>query len=80
LLATGESARKRTYETRDDLTAQEAQIASLAGDGLTNADIGARLFLSPRTVESHLEHIYRKLELRSRAQLAAYVAAGNLDP
>ena len=51
LLATGEPARKRTVETRDELTAQEAQIARLARDGLSNPEIGARLFISPRTVE-----------------------------
>ena len=54
LMATGETVRKRTDETRDELTAQEAQIASLAADGQTNAEIGAQLFISPRTVEYHL--------------------------
>ena len=51
LLATGETARRRNVETRDDLTAQEPQIAHLARDGLSNPEIGARLFISTRTVE-----------------------------
>jgi DNA-binding NarL/FixJ family response regulator len=70
LLATGEKARKRTVETRDDLTAQERQIAELARDGLSNPDIGARLFLSPRTVEWHLRKVFGKLGIRSRHELA----------
>ncbi len=61
LLATGETARKRTDETRDELTAQETQIAQLARDGLSNAEIGARLFISPRTVEYHLHKVFTKL-------------------
>jgi DNA-binding CsgD family transcriptional regulator len=70
LLATGEKARKRTVETRDDLTAQERQIAQLACDGLSNPEIGARLFLSPRTVEWHLRKVFGKLGIRSRHELA----------
>jgi DNA-binding NarL/FixJ family response regulator len=70
LLATGEKVRKRTVETRDDLTAQERQIAGLARDGLTNPEIGARLFLSPRTVEWHLRNVFTKLAIRSRRELA----------
>ena len=70
LLATGERARKRSVETRDDLTAQERQIARLACDGLSNPEIGARLFLSPRTVEWHLRKVFGKLGIRSRHELA----------
>jgi DNA-binding CsgD family transcriptional regulator len=69
LLATGETVRKRTVETRDELTAQEAQIARLARDGRTNPDIGAQLFISPRTVEWHLHNVFTKLGIRSRREL-----------
>ena len=62
--------RKRTVETRDDLTAQERQIAALARDGLSNPEIGARLFLSPRTVEWHLHNVFTKLGIRSRREMA----------
>jgi DNA-binding CsgD family transcriptional regulator len=75
LLATGESARKRTVKTGDQLTAQEAQVARLARDGLSNPEIGARLFLSPRTVEYHLRKIFAKLNIRSRTQLHRVLAA-----
>jgi ATP/maltotriose-dependent transcriptional regulator MalT len=70
LLATGETVRKRTAEARDDLTPQERQIARLARDGLSNPEIGSRLFLSPRTVEWHLRKVYAKLGIRSRRELA----------
>ena len=70
LAATGETVRKRTVETRDDLTAQEKHIARLARDGLSNPEIGARLFLSPRTVEWHLHKVFGKLEIRSRHELS----------
>ncbi len=69
LLATGETARKRTVETSSELTAQEAQIARLARDGLSNPEIGARLFLSARTVQYHLGKVFAKLGIGSRSQL-----------
>jgi len=70
LLATGEHARKRTLETRDDLTPQEAEIARLARDGLSNSEIGARLFISKHTVEYHLRKVFAKLGISSRTKLA----------
>jgi DNA-binding CsgD family transcriptional regulator len=69
LQATGGKVRKRTVETRDELTAQERQIAILARDGLSNPDIGARLFLSPRTVEYHLSKVFSRLGISSRQEL-----------
>ena len=68
--ASGETARKRSVESLDRLTAREAQIARLARDGLSNPEIGARLFISPRTVEYHLHKVYGKLEITSRHELA----------
>ena len=69
LLATGERARKRVDFSRADLTPQEAQIARLARDGFSNPEIGARLFLSSRTVEWHLRKVFLKLGISSRRQL-----------
>ncbi len=69
LLATGETVRKRTDEARDDLTPQETQIARLAGEGRTNSEIGAELFISPRTVEWHLRKVFSKLGIGSRNEL-----------
>jgi DNA-binding CsgD family transcriptional regulator len=69
LLATGETARKRTVETVDELTAQETQIAQLTRNGLSNAEIAAELFISPRTVEWHLRKVFTKLGISSRRQL-----------
>ena len=78
LLATGETARKRTDEARAHLTPQEAHIALLARDGLSNPEIGARLFLSPRTVQYHLRKVFRKLDISSRTQLGR-VPSGRLE-
>jgi DNA-binding CsgD family transcriptional regulator len=76
LLATGATVHKRNVETRDDLTAQEAQIARLARDGLSNPEIGAQLFISVRTVEWHLRKVFNKLGISSRRQLRVAFADG----
>jgi DNA-binding CsgD family transcriptional regulator len=69
LWATGETTRKRSVESHDELTAQELQVARLARAGLTNPEIGTRLFISPRTVEYHLGKVFAKLGITSRRQL-----------
>jgi DNA-binding CsgD family transcriptional regulator len=69
LLSTGETVRKGAVETRDDLTAQEGQIALLARNGYTNVEIAAELFLSPRTIEWHLRKVFVKLDITSRREL-----------
>ncbi|HEX6340701.1 ATP-binding protein [Umezawaea sp.] len=71
LAATGETVRKRTVDESDEFTPQEAQIARLAAAGRTNPEIGAALFLSPRTVEWHLGKVFSKLGITSRRELAA---------
>jgi DNA-binding CsgD family transcriptional regulator len=69
LSATGETVRKRTVETQDVLTPQEAQVAQLAAEGHTNPEIGAQLFISRRTAEYHLSKVFTKLAISSRRQL-----------
>jgi DNA-binding CsgD family transcriptional regulator len=78
LRATGETVRTRTADTRDQLTPQEAQIAGLARVGMSNPEIAAQLFLSPRTVEYHLAKVFAKLEITSRRQLRG--PAGRTHP
>jgi DNA-binding CsgD family transcriptional regulator len=79
LLATGETARERSVEASDQLTAQGAHIARLARDGMSNPEIGARLFISPRTVEYHLLKVFTKLGIASRSQLAYALPGGQLE-
>jgi DNA-binding CsgD family transcriptional regulator len=80
LHATGERVRQRTADTRDELTPQERQIAQLARDGLSNPEIGAHLFLSPRTVEWHLRKVFGKLGVRSRRELRRVMSSRDTQP
>jgi DNA-binding CsgD family transcriptional regulator len=80
LRATGEKVGRRAARTGDELTAQELQVALLVAEGKTNREVGAALFLSPKTVEFHLARVYRKLDLTSRAELIRRVSTGELEP
>ena len=79
LVAAGAKPRVHPAEPRADLTPQEEQIARLARDGLTNAQIGAQLFLSPRTVEWHLNRVFGKLRIDSRNALDAAPEVGGTE-
>jgi DNA-binding CsgD family transcriptional regulator len=74
LRASGERSRRRVPEARDQLTAQELQIAQLAAEGLSNREIGQRLFLSHRTISTHLYRVFPKLGITSRGELSAALA------
>jgi DNA-binding CsgD family transcriptional regulator len=74
LRATGDHARERTPNALDQLTPQEAQVSSLVAQGHTNREVAAQLFISPATVEYHLGKVFRKLDVKSRTQLASRIA------
>jgi DNA-binding NarL/FixJ family response regulator len=80
LLATGGRARKRRADTRGELTPQEAQIAHLAREGYSNPEMGAQLFISPRTVEYHLHKVFTKLAITSRIQLDGALPSEPREP
>ena len=79
LRATGERARRRVPDTRDELTPQELQVSALVAEGLTNREIAARLFLSPKTIETHIRHAFQKLGVRSRTELAVAFKSGDSE-
>jgi len=76
LRASGERSRRPVREARDQLTAQELQIAQLAAKGLSNREIGQRLYLSHRTISTHLYRVFPKLGISSRAELSSALAGG----
>jgi DNA-binding CsgD family transcriptional regulator len=76
LRATGETARKRDPSTIDRLTQQELQVVRVVSQGVTNREAAAQLFISPRTIDHHLRSVFRKLEIRSRAELVRLSLAG----
>jgi DNA-binding CsgD family transcriptional regulator/tetratricopeptide (TPR) repeat protein len=80
LRASGESSRRRTPDTLDELTPQELQIAQMAAAGLSNREIGQRLYLSHRTIESHLYRVFPKLGITSRAELSVALGSRASDP
>jgi DNA-binding CsgD family transcriptional regulator len=80
LRASGETARRRDPSTRDQLTPQELQIAHLVARGMTNREIGAQLFLSPRTIDYHLRNVFAKLQIASRADLARTGLGEHVSP
>jgi DNA-binding NarL/FixJ family response regulator len=80
LRATGETSRRRVPEARDQLTPQELQITQLAATGLTNREIGQMLYLSPRTISSHLYRTFPKLGITSRAELRGVLERGIAEP
>jgi DNA-binding CsgD family transcriptional regulator len=79
LRASGERSRRRVPEARDDLTAQELQIAQLAATGLSNREIGQRLYLSHRTISTHLYRVFPKLGITSRAELSAALRTSDAE-
>ena len=80
LLATGETLNRQASSAAAGLTAQELQVASLARDGLSNPEIGIRLFISARTAQYHLRKVFSKLDISSRAQLAYVLPPDSISP
>jgi len=80
LLRTSDRVEAMSDKANPALTAHEGRVAALVARGLTNAEIGMELTLSPKTVESHLSSIYRKLELRSRTELALHIVRSGFPP